>query len=324
MTSAPLLELHDVRRYFASPVGSRLFGRSAPVRAVDGVSLQLREGESTGLVGESGCGKSTVARLILGLDRPTAGSVTFDGVDLQALLRRHRHRFTSRVQAVFQDPWSSLDPRMRVRDIVAEPLVSHRRYTASEITPIVAGLLGDVGVEPVLARVFPHELSGGQRQRVAIARALALGPSLVVLDEPVSALDVSIRAQVMNLLRDTMERLGLSFFLIAHDLATVRYLCTRLAVMYLGKIVETGPASALLDEPLHPYTMALRAASTPLGRDGRDTQTEVLSGDVPSPADPPSGCRFRTRCPLVFDRCSVDEPLLRVVRPGRSVACHLA
>ena len=316
----PLLEARDLVKHF--PVRRGLLGGPPKaVRAVDNVSFVIEPGATLGLVGESGCGKTTTAKLVLLLERPTGGEIRFDGVSLAALdaegLRRYRHS----VQAVFQDPYASLNPRMRVGAIIAEPLVTNERLSRADIAARLRKVLDLVGLPARAAELFPHEFSGGQRQRIAIARALTLSPRLIVLDEPVSALDVSIRAQILNLLKDLQRELGLAYLFIAHDLAAVAHMSHVIAVMYLGRIVETGAARTVATQPRHPYTKALFAAALPSHPD--DTREEiVLSGDVPSPLDPPSGCRFHTRCPHVMPRCSTDEPALATV-DGRDVACHL-
>ncbi len=319
--TTPLLEVEGLTKHF--PVRRGVLGRvDGLVRAVDAVSFRIEAGTTLGLVGESGCGKTTTSRLILGLERPTAGAIRFDGEDVLALDRQGLRRYRRAVQAVFQDPYASLDPRMRVRDIVAEPLVINERgLTTAERHRRVRELLDLVGLPARSADLFPHEFSGGQRQRIAIARALALSPRLVVLDEPVSALDVSIRAQILNLLRDLQKRLGVSYLFIAHDLAAVAHMSHTIAVMYLGRIVEWGDATAVALEPRHPYTQALFAAALPIDGDGPG-EAVVLSGEVPSPLDPPSGCRFHPRCPHVMARCASEEPRLRT-ESGRLVACHL-
>jgi oligopeptide/dipeptide ABC transporter ATP-binding protein len=317
-----LLEAVDVKKHF--PVRSRWPWQPVRrwVRAVDGLSFVVRTGETFGLVGESGCGKTTTAKMILRLEEPTAGVIRFDGQDINGLSGLALRRYRMAVQAVFQDPWSSLNPRMRAGSIVAEPLVINRQASKQALNERVLSLLAEVGLEPDAAFHYPHEFSGGQRQRLAIARALALNPRLIVLDEPVSALDVSIRAQIMNLLKDLQNRHRMGYVLIAHNLATVRYLSHWVAVMYLGLIVEQAASEALFTGPFHPYTKALMSAAlTP--RPGEQRERIVLHGDIPSPMNPPSGCRFRTRCPMAFDRCSREVPQLREVAPGHTVACHL-
>jgi len=293
------------------------------VRAVDDVSFRIGSGETFSMVGESGCGKSTTARLLLQLERPTAGGIYFQGQDLTRLDENGLSAYRAAVQAVFQDPWSSLNPRMRAGDSIAEPLVLNTTLSRHERAGRVAELLAAVGLDSAIAGNFPHEFSGGQRQRIAVARALALNPRLIVLDEPVSALDVSIRAQIMNLLKDLQGRFGMSYMLIAHNLATVRYLSHRVAVMYLGQIVEEAGTSTLFTAPRHPYTRALISAALPV-RPNSGQERIVLPGEVPSPTAPPSGCRFHTRCPVAFERCPVEVPRLREVGvAGHRVACHL-
>jgi oligopeptide/dipeptide ABC transporter ATP-binding protein len=319
-SNGALLTVSDVKKYF--PVsGKRVIGHTW-LRAVDGVSFTILSGEALGLVGESGSGKTTTSRLVLRLDRPTSGSIHFRGEDISSLRGKALRDYRAATQAVFQDPYSSLNPRMRVTDLIAEPLVETRKLDRQAVADRTAEMLRDVGLEPAMARSFPHEFSGGQRQRIAIARALAAGPELIVLDEPVSALDVSIRAQIMNLLKDLQDRFHVSYLLIAHNLATVRYLCHDVAVMYLGQIVEHAKSEELFTKPLHPYTQALISAATP-ARPDEEVKPIVLEGEIPSPTNPPPGCRFHTRCPFAFDRCRVEVPALRELAPGHVAACHL-
>jgi oligopeptide/dipeptide ABC transporter ATP-binding protein len=318
--SAPaILEGAGLRKHFPVTRGlvfTRVNGR---VKAVDGVSVTLQEGETVGLVGESGSGKTTLAKLFLLLERPTEGTLRFYGKDLGRFTREDFARYRQTVQAVFQDPWSSLNPRMRVAQIIAEPLP--RGTPRARARARVAEVLSEVGLGPGSAERFPHEFSGGQRQRIAVARALVTYPKSIVLDEPVSALDVSIRAQVLNLLKDIQQRRGLSYFVISHDLATMRYISDRLNVMYAGQIVETGPSAEVYAAPLHPYSQALLSAALPLHPSFRRSRI-VLSGEVPSPLAPPPGCRFHPRCPLRMEVCTQREPHLREAAPGRLVACH--
>ncbi len=316
----PVLEASGLSKHF--PARRGLFGGDrGTVRAVDGISFTIERGQTLGIVGESGCGKTTTAKLVLGLEVPTGGTMRFEGKDLQTLDTAGRRHYRKSVQAVFQDPYASLNPRMRICDIIAEPLVTNEKLGAAEVRDRVWDLLELVGLPARSIDLFPHEFSGGQRQRIAIARALALSPRLVVLDEPVSALDVSIRAQILNLLRDLQDRLGLSYLFIAHDLAAVAHMSHTIAVMYLGKIVETGEARGLARAPKHPYTEALFSAALPSHPDERREEI-ILPGEVPSPLNPPSGCRFHPRCPQAMAVCGEEEPALRDV-DGRIVACHL-
>ena len=320
MSPMTLLEAQDLVKHF--PVRRGLFSRTlGAVRAVDNISFTIEAGRTLGVVGESGCGKSTTAKLVLKLEEPTAGAIRFQGRSLADLDARGLSDYRRSVQAVFQDPYASLNPRMRVGAIVAEPLVTNERLAAAEVNRRILKLLEVVGLPERSRDLFPHEFSGGQRQRIAIARSLALEPKLVVLDEPVSALDVSIRAQILNLLRDLQARLGLAYLFIAHDLAAVAHMSHTVAVMYLGKIVEVGDARTIATQPKHPYTQALFSAALP-SHPAEQREEIVLPGEVPSPLNPPGGCRFHPRCPRVMPRCAQEEPKLRLVN-SRLTACHL-
>ena len=317
----PVLELRDVKKYFPVARGL-LHRRQQHVKAVDGVSLSLFKRETYALVGESGSGKSTTANIILGLEKPTSGTVLANNQIVSGGDKDRMREFRTWTQAIFQDPVNSLDPRMRVSDIVAEPLaINNPALRRAEIEKRVAFHLDEVGIPPGDARRFPHEFSGGQRQRIAIARALSVEPKLVILDEPVSALDVSIGAQIINLLMDLQARHDMSYFLIAHNLATVSYMSGRVGTMYCGRLVETGPSRTVLQLPLHPYTQALVRAATPRRLTERD-ESLIAWGDPASPLDPPSGCRYHPRCPFAQGICSEVEPLLQEHQPGHEAACH--
>jgi oligopeptide transport system ATP-binding protein len=322
--SETLLEVRDLTKHFQIPGG---IGRAGgTVRAIDGVSFSIRRGETVGLVGESGCGKTTTGRCVLLLERPTSGMILFDGVDIAGLSPSELRGMRRRVQVIFQDPYSSLNPRMTIGQIIAEPIKVHgiiRDKAKREAR--VKELLEQVGLLPQHATRYPHQLSGGQRQRVGIARALAMEPALIICDEPVSALDVSIQAQIVNLLEDLQKRLGLTYLFIAHDLSVVRHISDRVVVMYLGKIVEVADRQALYEEPLHPYTQALLSAvpiPDPVLEASRNRT--VLRGEVPSPLNPPTGCVFHPRCPKAIERCAAEIPPLREIKPGHWAACHLA
>jgi oligopeptide transport system ATP-binding protein len=319
---APLLELDKLQKYFPVSTGMLLRRQIGWVKAVDGVDFAIWPGETLGLIGESGCGKTTTSKLILLQETPTAGTIRFSGADISAMRGEELMRYRREVQVVFQDPYSSLSPRMRVGDIIAEPLEIHTDLSREALHERVAEVLELVGLQPELARLFPHEFSGGQRQRIAIARALATHTRLIVLDEPVSALDVSIRAQIMNQLEHLQQTLGVSYLFIGHDLATVAHISHRIAVMYLGQIVELADSLELCAKPLHPYTQALFAAALP-AHPGERHQKLTISGEVPSALDPPSGCRFHPRCPHAMRQCAREAPIRKEVAPQHMVACHL-
>jgi oligopeptide/dipeptide ABC transporter ATP-binding protein len=317
----PLLEVRGLKKHF--PVRKGVFSRVVgQVYAVDGISFDIAEGETLGLVGESGCGKSTAGKTILKLIDPTAGTVMLRGRRIDDLAPHAMRPYRREMQVVFQDPYSCLNPRLAVGEIVAEPLSNYGVASGAALKERVAAILAKVGLSDDAMRRYPHEFSGGQRQRIGIARALALNPSLIICDEPVSALDVSVQAQVVNLLKDLQREFRLSYLFIAHDLAVVEHISHRIAVMYLGKIVELASKDALFGEPLHPYTEALLSA-VPLPDPDAEKKRIILTGDVPSPINPPSGCRFHTRCPYAEARCRVEEPAIREVKPGHFVACHL-
>jgi oligopeptide/dipeptide ABC transporter ATP-binding protein len=315
-----VLEAQGLTKHFNARRGV-FGGNRGVVRAVDDISFAIEPGRTLGVVGESGCGKTTTAKLVLGLEEPTSGSIRFRGQDLKSLDAAGRKEYRKSVQAVFQDPYASLSPRMRISDIISEPLITNEVVSSGDARKRVLALLDLVGLPARSADFFPHEFSGGQRQRIAIARALALSPKLVVLDEPVSALDVSIRAQILNLLRDLQEELGLSYLFIAHDLAAVAHMSHAIVVMYLGKIVEFGDAQTIARAPKHPYTAALFSAALPSHPDEQREEI-ILTGEVPSPLNPPSGCRFHPRCPSAMPVCSEHEPILAEAH-CRFVACHL-
>ena len=324
MTNETLLHVDNLVMHF--PIYQGVIRRQVgAVHAVDGVSFDIYKGETLGLVGESGCGKSTTGRAILRLYKPTDGHVYYDGTDLASLSEREMRKMRRKLQIIFQDPYASLNPRMTVADIVGEPLLVHKVATGKEIQERVKELLGLVGLNPAFADRYPHEFSGGQRQRIGVARALALQPDLIICDEPISALDVSIQAQVINLLEDLQKQFGLTYLFIAHDLSMVRHISNRVAVMYLGIIVELAERNELYDHPLHPYSQALLSAvpiPDPIAEERR--QRVILEGDVPSPVNPPSGCRFRTRCPIAEPLCAEEKPEWREIKSGHFVACHFS
>ncbi|MDQ0272642.1 ABC transporter ATP-binding protein [Cytobacillus purgationiresistens] len=317
--SEPLVEIRNIKKHY--PVGSGLFGKKDKwLKAVDGITLEINKGETLGLVGESGCGKSTLGRIVVGLLNPTEGEVFFEGKPLMGK-GRSRRELGKKIQMIFQDPYASLNPRMNVSNIIGEPLLLHKIGTTRERQKRVDELLERVGLSSAHGIRYPEEFSGGQRQRIGIARALALNPQLIVCDEPVSALDVSIQAQILNLLKDVQEDRGLSYIFIAHGLQAVKHISDRIVVMYLGKVMEISRTEDLFDNPLHPYTAALISAVPEPDPTLRDRERVLLKGDLPSPENPPIGCRFNTRCPLADQRCRQKEPPLEEVSPGRWAAC---
>jgi oligopeptide/dipeptide ABC transporter ATP-binding protein len=322
MASDVLVRVDHLKKYFPVTKGLILQRVVGHVQAVDDISFEINRGETLSLVGESGCGKTTTSKLILRLERPTEGNIYLDNKDVHKLAGNELRQYHTDVQAVFQDPWSSLDPRMRVRDIISEPITVNERLSSKDVDERVQAMLVRVGLRPQQAALYPHEFSGGQRQRVALAGALISNPKLIVLDEPVSALDVSVQAQIMNLLKSLQDDFGTTFLLVAHNLATVRYLATNVAVMYLGQIVEKAETEELYEHPLHPYTRALFSAALPAHPDVKREEI-ILQGEVPSPINPPSGCRFHPRCPEAMDICSQQVPINLEASPGHWVACHL-
>ena len=321
MTNEISIQVNNLSKHFPVTSGVVFSKTVGAVRAVDNISFNIRHGETLGLVGESGCGKSTTANLMLGLETPTSGEIIIEGDDVAKLKGKALFNFRRKVQAVFQDPFRSLSPRKKISQIVGEPLIVHKVGTSKEIRKKVIDLLELVGINPQRADLYPHEFSGGQRQRIAIARALSLNPNVLILDEPVSALDVSIQAQILNLLIDLRKKFSLTYLIISHDLAVVEHVSTHIGVMYLGRIVELAPAAELYKTPLHPYTQALLAASPVADPDVK--LEAVLEGEVPSPMNPPSGCSFHPRCPECKPACQIDDKLMTEITPGHFVACNL-
>ncbi|MGN7300121.1 ABC transporter ATP-binding protein [Ferdinandcohnia sp. SAFN-114] len=317
-----ILDVKDLKKYF--PVQNGLFGKSTgAVKAVDGVSFSVKEGETLGIVGESGCGKSTLGRNIIRLQKPTEGKILYSNLDITQLNETKLRKVRREMQIVFQDPYASLNPKLSIGEIIGEPLRVHKQGNVRERAERVKWLLERVGLEEHHSTRYPHEFSGGQRQRIGIARALALNPKLIVCDEPISALDVSVQSQVINLLQDLQDEFGLTYLFIAHDLSVVRHISNRIAVMYLGKIVELGETEEVYHNPAHPYTRALLSAiPIPDPIEQRKKERIILTGDVPSPISPPSGCRFHTRCPIATDRCKQEEPVFEQKKDGHWAACH--
>lgn len=321
--SGPLVEIRNLTKHF--PIRKGFFNKQVgAVRALSGVNLDIYEGETLGLVGESGCGKSTLGRVMLRLMNATDGQVKFEGKEIMSLDNKSMKPLRKQMQIVFQNPYASLDPRMTIEQILAEPLVVHGLFQGDALRKEAERLVELVGLKKEMLDRYPHEFSGGQRQRIGIARALALKPKLIVADEPVSALDVSVQAQILNLLLDLKKEFKLTYLFIAHNLDVVRYISDRIAVMYLGRVVEIGPCSQVYEEPLHPYARALISAAPVPDPNYDKSQRIILTGDLPSPANPPSGCAFHTRCPLVQERCKQELPQLREIKPGHSSACHFA
>ncbi len=322
MNNENVLEIENLKKYYPIETGI-IKSKTSYLKAVDGVSFAVKKGETLGIIGESGCGKSTVAKLLMGLEKPTSGSIKFKGTDILSLDKTQMKKFRKSMQMVFQDPYSSLDPKKTAGYIIQEPLFIHNVGTKAQREARVKELLKMVGLDYYHANRYPHEFSGGQRQRINIARAIALNPEIVICDEPVSALDVSIQAQVINLLKKLQQELGLTYIFISHDLSVVKYLSDRLAIMYLGEIVETGDSKSIYSNPIHPYTKALFSAippESPL----EEKEKIILEGDVPSPMAPPAGCKFHTRCPYTQQICQESKPLLRATKNGQKVACHLS
>jgi len=321
-TEDNIIDARNVIKHYRLPRSGNILKPGALIKAVDGINFNVRAGETFGLVGESGCGKTTISRMILNLEHPTSGRLTVAEHDVNSMSRVAQKEFRRDVQAVFQDPYGSLNPRHKVLEIVGEPMRIHHKLSGVELQNKVQELLDMVGLPRDAVSQYPHEFSGGMRQRLAIARAISVRPKLIVLDEPVSALDVSIRAQVLNILRDIQQELGLTYLFIAHDLAVVEYMSDRIGVMYLGRMVETASAEQLFCRPRHPYTHALIQAASLTDKAGQGVGQSAISGEIPSPLNPPAGCRFHTRCPFAKERCAVEAPELEILDDGHAVACH--